>query len=122
MAGTLCSKAGSARQRAASRPTHPSWSLAASTSTGASWNRSMGPSGLPRPGSSCRMTCLSEDEPSRSHQPPHGKGVALWILGGACGLLCDSCGPAELSRGDADYALEVMGELALVREAHVRGD
>ena len=44
------------------------------------------------------------------------------VLGGACGLLRDSCGPTELSRGEADEALEVMAELALVREADVRGD
>src|SRR3954452_15325593 len=36
--------------------------------------------------------------------------------------LCDSCGLAELSRGDADDALEVVGELALIREADPRGD
>ena len=33
-----------------------------------------------------------------------------------------SCGRAELARRDADKALEVMGELALVREPGVRGD
>src|SRR5260370_42689276 len=36
--------------------------------------------------------------------------------------LGDSCGPSELSRRDADEALEVMGELAQVGEAGVRGD
>ena len=52
----------------------------------------------------------------------NGKGVALWVLGGTCDLLGDSCGHPELPRRDADEALEVMGELALVREAGVRGD
>src|SRR5262245_3940177 len=52
----------------------------------------------------------------------NGKGVALWVLGGACGLLGDSCGRPEPPRRDADYALEVAGELALVREAGVHGD
>src|SRR5262249_49468615 len=37
-------------------------------------------------------------------------------------LLCDSCGHPELSRRDADEALEVMTEHALAREARVRGD
>jgi hypothetical protein len=46
----------------------------------------------------------------------NGKGVALPFLGGDCGLLGDSCGCPELARGDADQALEVAGELALVRE------
>src|SRR5262249_54818757 len=36
--------------------------------------------------------------------------------------LGDSCGRPELPRRDAEEALEVMGELALVREAGVRGD
>ena len=35
--------------------------------------------------------------------------------------LGDSCGRPELPRRDADDALEVMGELALVTEAGVRG-
>src|ERR1700692_346264 len=52
----------------------------------------------------------------------NGKGVALEFLGGTCGQLGDSCGRPELARRDADEALEVMGELALVREAGVRGD
>jgi hypothetical protein len=34
----------------------------------------------------------------------------------------DSCGRPELPRRDPDEALEVMAELALVREAGVRGD
>src|SRR5262249_22827788 len=37
-------------------------------------------------------------------------------------LLGDSCGHPELSRGDADEALEVKPEHALAREAGVRGD
>ena len=52
----------------------------------------------------------------------NGKGVALPFLGGTCGLLGDSCGRPELARRDADQALEVVGELALVRKAGVRGD
>src|SRR6202051_3557910 len=52
----------------------------------------------------------------------NGKGVALEFLGGTCGQLGDSCGRPELRRRDADKALEMMGEVALVREAGVRGD
>src|SRR6516162_8724066 len=37
-------------------------------------------------------------------------------------LLGDSCGHPKLPRRDADEALEVIGELALVREAGVRAD
>src|SRR5262249_46905266 len=37
-------------------------------------------------------------------------------------LLGASCGRPELCRGDADESLEVVGELALVREAGVRAD
>src|SRR6516164_1380966 len=37
-------------------------------------------------------------------------------------VLGDSCGHPKLPRRDADYALEVMRELALVREAGVRGN
>src|SRR5262245_34369857 len=57
-----------------------------------------------------------------SLHPENGKRVTLEFLGGNCGLLGDSCGRPELPRRDADKALEVMRELALVREAHVRGD
>src|SRR5262249_26430809 len=49
-------------------------------------------------------------------------GVAVRFLGGACGLLGDSCGRPERPRRDADYALEVTGELVLVPEAGARGD
>ena len=52
----------------------------------------------------------------------NGKGVAGQLLGGNCCLLGDSCGRSELPRRDADEALEVVGELALVTEAGVRGD
>src|SRR3979490_3198225 len=52
----------------------------------------------------------------------NGKGVALRYLGGTCGLLGDSCGRPELPRRDADEALEVLAEHALVREAGARGD
>jgi len=52
----------------------------------------------------------------------NSKGLALRFLGGTCGPLCESCGCPELRRRDADQALEVVGELALVREAGVRGD
>jgi hypothetical protein len=44
-------------------------------------------------------------------------GVALQLLGGNCGLLCDSCGCPEPPRRDAHKPLELRGELALVREA-----
>src|SRR5262249_6674906 len=52
----------------------------------------------------------------------NGKGVAVPILGGSSGFLGGSYARAELPRGDADDALEVMGELALIREPGVRGD
>src|SRR5580704_16888731 len=52
----------------------------------------------------------------------NGKRFALRFLGGTCGLLCESCGRPELPRRDADEPLEVMGELALVREAGAGGD
>jgi hypothetical protein len=52
----------------------------------------------------------------------NSKGVALQFLGGDCGRLGDPCGHPELPRRDADEALEVMAEHALVREAGVRGD
>src|SRR5262249_14525885 len=52
----------------------------------------------------------------------NGKGIALRFLGGTCDLLGDSCGHPELPRRDADEALEVMAELALVREAGASGD
>src|SRR5262249_46867911 len=47
----------------------------------------------------------------------NGKTVALLSLGGTCGVLGDPCGHPVLPRRDADEALEVMGEMALVREA-----
>src|SRR5262245_64842391 len=52
----------------------------------------------------------------------NGKRVAVPILGGNYGFLGGSYARPELPRGDADYALEVMGELALIREPGVRGD
>jgi hypothetical protein len=52
----------------------------------------------------------------------NSRGSALPFLGGDCGLLGDSCGRPELPRRDADLALEVMGELALVGEAGGGGD
>src|SRR5262245_64426567 len=52
----------------------------------------------------------------------NGKGLALELLGGTCDLLGDSCGRPEPSRRDADQTLEVVGELALVREAGARRD
>src|SRR5262249_42690033 len=45
-----------------------------------------------------------------------------WVLGATCGFLCDSCGNAELSRREADNALEVMGEFALIRKADAHCD
>src|SRR6516225_4856981 len=52
----------------------------------------------------------------------NGKGVALPFLARTCGLLADSCGPAELSRRDPDDVLEGVGEFALVGEAGTGGD
>src|SRR5262249_60965259 len=43
-------------------------------------------------------------------------------LGAPCGFLGDSCGRAEATGRDADDALEMMGELALIREANTRGN
>src|SRR5262249_20217428 len=63
-------------------------------------------------GRSRRLTLLTRN----------GKGVVLGILGKACGLLGVSCGCPEPPRRDADEAFEVVGELALVGEADVRGD
>jgi hypothetical protein len=48
--------------------------------------------------------------------------MARTLLGGNCWLLDDSCGRSELPRRDADEALEVAGELALIREAGEEGD
>src|SRR5215475_9617200 len=50
----------------------------------------------------------------------NGKGPATWIRGGNCGLLGDSCGRPEPTRRDADQTLEVMREMALIREAGAR--
>src|SRR5262249_3893959 len=74
-----------------------------------------------------RQTLVQALRPSPSARrpslhPENGKRVTLELLGGTCDLLGDSCGRPELSRRDADEALEVVGELALVREAGVRGD
>src|SRR5262249_60925581 len=49
-------------------------------------------------------------------------GTRRAVLGEHCGVLCDSCGLAELARRDADGPLEMRGELTLVRESGVRGD
>lgn len=51
----------------------------------------------------------------------NGQGVAVRYLGGTCGLLGVSCGSAEVPWRDANEALEVTGELTLVRKAGVRG-
>src|SRR6516164_1770646 len=48
-----------------------------------------------------------------------GRSAVSWR---GLSVLGDSCGHPELPRRDADDALEVMGKLALVREAGVRGD
>src|SRR5262249_55544394 len=52
----------------------------------------------------------------------NGSSGVLELLGRTCCLLGDSCGRPELPRRDADEALEVMAELALVREAGAGGD
>src|SRR5262245_63746764 len=49
-------------------------------------------------------------------------GVASWLLGGTCGLLGGSCGRPEPPWCDAEEALEMTGELALVGEAGAQGD
>src|SRR5262245_36835993 len=49
------------------------------------------------------------------------RGTLSRFLAGLA-LLGGSCGRPELARRDADEALEVVGELALVREADPRGD
>src|SRR5262249_2909913 len=73
-----------------------------------------------------RQTLVQALRPSPSARrpslhPENGKRVTLEFLGGNCGLLGDSCGRPELPRRDADQALEVVGELALVTEPGVRG-
>src|SRR5262249_51538369 len=50
------------------------------------------------------------------------RGTKCRFLGGTYGFLGGSYARPELPRGDADYALEVMGELALIREPGVRSD
>src|SRR5262245_5224541 len=50
------------------------------------------------------------------------RGPPAGFLEGGCGCLAVSCERPELTGRDADHALEVAGELALVREAGVRGD
>src|SRR5262245_11270473 len=52
----------------------------------------------------------------------NGKGGGSRVSWSDLRHLCDSCGHPELPRRVADQALEVVGELALVREAGVRGD
>src|SRR5262249_14637053 len=59
-AGALYSQAGDARKRAASSPTHPSRSLAATAWNGMTFSQSRGRIG----GSSCFMTRLSHDDPA----------------------------------------------------------
>src|SRR5262249_34423679 len=49
---------------AACKPTHPRRSLDATASNGRSLRQTIGSIGPPRPGSSCRMTCLPRDEPA----------------------------------------------------------
>ena len=70
------------------------------------------PIGDRSPGQPCRPTLLMGN----------GKGLALRFLRGTCGSLGNSCGHPELPRCEADEALEVIGELALVREARVGGN
>src|SRR5262249_59377480 len=62
---------------------------------------------------------LNRESPGATRPAPGGivRRVAGGIPAGACGRLGVSCGLPEPSRRDADEALEVLGELALVREA-----
>src|SRR5262249_24103312 len=76
-----------------------------------------------------RQTLIQALRPSPSARPcrpavllGNSREVAVRMLAGDCGPLGDTCGYPELARRDADEALEVMGELALVREAGPRGD
>src|SRR5262249_56720533 len=48
-----------------------------------------------------------------------GRSAVAWR---GLSVFGDSCGRPELPGRDADEALEVMGELALIREAGARGD
>src|ERR1700751_2736575 len=50
------------------------------------------------------------------------KEGVLPFIARTCGLLSDSCGPAELSWREPDNALEMVGELALVGEAGSGGE
>jgi len=52
----------------------------------------------------------------------NGKGGRYAVSWRDLRFLGDSCVRSELPRCDAGEALEVMGELALVREAGMRGD
>jgi hypothetical protein len=64
----------------------------------------------------------AKDQPGASLLMRNGKGVARQLLAGNCRLSGDSCGRPELPRRDADEALEVAAEVALVREAGGQGD
>ena len=64
----------------------------------------------------CAMNpSLSHSVTGRRFQQ-NDKGVAVRFVGGTCGLLGHSCGHPEPPRRDADEPLEVLGDLALVRE------
>ena len=61
---------------------------------------------------------LGNGQATRKERYGVRRPVSWWDLR----LLFDSCGRPELLRRDPDEALEVLGELALVREAGARGD
>jgi hypothetical protein len=87
-----------------------------------------------RPGgpATSRVICPSPENYPHPVETPHDalqilltgecKGLAARSLGGTCGLLGHSCGRPERPRRDAHGALDVAGELALVREPGARGD
>src|SRR5262249_48148901 len=72
-------------------------------------------------GASRATFAVGETPVTRACSRRNPNRLAVRYLGGTCGLLGVSCGHPELPRGDADYALEVAGELALVTEPGVRG-
>jgi hypothetical protein len=98
--------AGNARKRAASRPTHPSWSRAAAAVNGKIRRQSRSPIGAPRSAASSRIICVSLTSPAagtdasscvqRAPQPsvePRGRVRQVPAMGGR--LRLGSCDPSH---------------------------
>jgi hypothetical protein len=56
-----------------------------------------------------------------AHEEWYGESLSVF-LNGLAAFLGPSCGSSELPRRDADDPLELVGELALIREAGTGGD